>query len=121
MSMFYNSSHQPAKSIKEAKCQNKYSSKAYFKSFQVKFQRREAYAQELPHYGLKKRTAGEIDGVTSNGTHSNILKTPKVLKQNQMENRHPESHGHSSDDVVALAASNPITANASVNHKKLLL
>ncbi|KAI5406603.1 hypothetical protein KIW84_053082 [Lathyrus oleraceus] len=47
------SSHQPTKSIKEAKCQNKYSSKAYFKSFQVKFQRRKAYAQELPYYGLK--------------------------------------------------------------------
>ncbi|KAI5435372.1 hypothetical protein KIW84_021977 [Lathyrus oleraceus] len=45
--------NQPTKSIKEAKCQNKYSSKAYFKSFQVKFQRREAYAQELPYYGLK--------------------------------------------------------------------
>ncbi|KAI5416546.1 acyl-CoA-binding domain-containing protein 5 isoform X2 [Lathyrus oleraceus] len=69
------------------------------------------------HALSRKRTAGEVDGVTSNGTHSNILKTPKVLKQNQMENRHPESLGHSSDAVVALAASNPITANASVNHK----
>lgn len=49
-----------------------------------------------------------------------VLNTPKVLKQNQMENQRPESLGHSSDVVIALAASNPIAANASVNHKKLL-
>lgn len=66
------------------------------------------------HAFNRKRTAGEIDGVISNGTHSNKLKTHKV---NQMENRHSESLYHSSEAVVALAARNPMTANASVNHK----
>jgi hypothetical protein len=71
------------------------------------------------NYQSRKRTAGEIDGVISNGTHSNKLKTHKV---NQMENRHSESLYHSSEAVVALAARNPMTANASVNHKvKLFL
>ncbi|KAI5443975.1 hypothetical protein KIW84_012562 [Lathyrus oleraceus] len=35
MAMFYNSSHQPTKSIKEAKCQNKYSSKTSRAPFTV--------------------------------------------------------------------------------------
>ena len=35
MSMFYNLSHQPTKSIKEAKCQNKYSSKTSRAPFTV--------------------------------------------------------------------------------------
>ncbi|MCI08074.1 RING finger protein B-like, partial [Trifolium medium] len=65
------------------------------------------------HVINRKRTAGEIDGVISNGAHSNI----KTAKVNPMENRHPESLQHSSEAVVALAASNPITANAAVNHK----
>lgn len=70
--------------------------------------------REMLNYQSRKRTAGEIDGVISNGTHSNKLKTHKV---NQMENRHSESLYHSSEAVVALAARNPMTANASVNHK----
>ncbi|PNY11087.1 RING finger protein B-like [Trifolium pratense] len=69
------------------------------------------------HVINRKRTAGEIDGVISNGAHSNI----KTAKVNPMENRHPEPLQHSSEAVVALAASNPITANAAVNHKRLIL
>lgn len=71
----------------------------------------------------RKRTAGEIDGVISNGTHPNKLRTPKVLKENQMENRQAvcgdssESHEHSSEAVGALTSSNPITANASDTHE----
>jgi hypothetical protein len=65
------------------------------------------------NYQCRKRTAGEIDGVISNGAHSNI----KTAKVNPMENRNSESLQHSSEAVVALAASNPITANAAVNHK----
>ncbi|XP_027192931.1 uncharacterized protein [Cicer arietinum] len=74
-------------------------------------------------YQSRKRTAGEVDGVITNGTHSDNLKTPKVLKQNQMENREAvhgdssESQKHCSEAVVAVAASNPITANASDTHK----
>ncbi|KAK2411441.1 Galactose oxidase/kelch repeat superfamily protein [Trifolium repens] len=65
------------------------------------------------HVINRKRTAGEIDGIISNGAHSNI----KTAKVNPMENRNSESLQHSSEAVVALAASNPITANAAVNHK----
>ncbi|KAJ1388557.1 Kelch-type beta propeller [Sesbania bispinosa] len=70
-----------------------------------------------------KRTAGEIDSIISNGIHTNKLKTPKVLKQNQMENKpavhgdSSESHEHHSEAVAALTSSNPTTENASDTHK----
>ena len=71
----------------------------------------------------RKRTVGEIDSVVSNGIHSNQLKTPKVVKQNQMENREAsrgdssESHEHRTESIAVLMSSNPMTANPSDTHK----
>ncbi|XP_068464561.1 acyl-CoA-binding domain-containing protein 5 isoform X2 [Phaseolus vulgaris] len=71
----------------------------------------------------RKRTLGEIDGVVSNGTHSNQLKTPKLPKQNQMENQEAfcgdssESHEHRTEPIPVVMSSNPMTADASDTHK----
>ncbi|XP_029129318.1 kelch domain-containing protein 3 isoform X2 [Cajanus cajan] len=75
------------------------------------------------HTSSRKRTAGEIDNVVSNGMHPNQLRTPKVLKQNQMENREAfrgdssESHEHRTESVAVLMATDPTTANVSDIHK----
>ncbi|XP_061364937.1 tip elongation aberrant protein 1-like [Gastrolobium bilobum] len=75
------------------------------------------------HTSSRKRTAGEIDGVISNGIHPNKLKTPKVIKQNEMENRQvvpgdsTESHENRIEAVSALISSDRTTANASATHK----
>jgi len=71
----------------------------------------------------RKRTLGEIDGVVSNGAHSNQLKTPKLPKQNQMENQEAfcgdssESHEHRTEPIPVVMSSNPMTADASDTHK----
>ncbi|KAK7330276.1 hypothetical protein VNO77_24466 [Canavalia gladiata] len=75
------------------------------------------------HTPSGKRTAGEIDSVRSNGLHPTKLKTPKVLKQNQVENREAvhgdssESHEHRTESVAVLMSSNPTTTNAFDTHK----
>ncbi|KAG5153579.1 hypothetical protein AAZX31_05G019100 [Glycine max] len=75
------------------------------------------------HTCSRKRTVGEIDSVVSNGIHSNQLKTPKVVKQNQMENREAsrgdcsECHEHRTESIAVLMSSNPMTANPSDTHK----
>lgn len=71
----------------------------------------------------RKRTLSEIDSVVLNGIHSNQLKTPKVLKQNQMENQEAfygdssESHEHRTESIAVVMSSNPVTADASDTHK----
>ena len=71
----------------------------------------------------RKRTVGEIDSVVSNGIHPNQFKTPKVVKQNQMENREAsrgdcsECHEHRTESIAVLMSSNPMTANPSDTHK----
>ncbi|KAH1201500.1 Rab9 effector protein with kelch motifs [Glycine max] len=75
------------------------------------------------HTCSRKRTVGEIDSVVSNGIHPNQFKTPKVVKQNQMENREAsrgdssESHEHRTESIAVLMSSNPMTANPSDTHK----
>src|ERR1044072_8552137 len=70
-----------------------------------------------------KRNASEIDGVISNGSHPSVFKTPKVLKQNQMEYRQSvlgdssESHEHRSGAVAAPTSNNPIIATAADTYK----
>jgi len=75
------------------------------------------------HTSRGKRTVGEIDSVVSNGILPNQLKTPKVLKQNQMENQEAfrgdnlESREHRTKSIAVLMSSNPVTANASYAHE----
>ncbi|BAT76508.1 hypothetical protein VIGAN_01452500 [Vigna angularis var. angularis] len=75
------------------------------------------------HTPSRKRTLSEIDSVVLNGIHSNQLKTPKVLKQNQMENQEAfcgdssESHEHRTESIAVVMSSNPVTADASDTHK----
>ncbi|RDX97342.1 Kelch domain-containing protein 3, partial [Mucuna pruriens] len=75
------------------------------------------------HTSSRKRSAGEIDSVVSNGIHPNQFKTPKALKPNHMENREAfrgdssESHEHRTESVAVLMSSNPVTANASDTQK----
>ncbi|XP_027331059.1 tip elongation aberrant protein 1 isoform X2 [Abrus precatorius] len=66
----------------------------------------------------RKRTGGEHDSA-----NSDKFKTPKLVKQNQMENReavrgdYSESHEQRTDSVAALMSSTPTTANTSDTHK----
>lgn len=69
----------------------------------------------------RKRTAGEIGSIISNGTHPDKFKTPKVLKQDEIKNSQAvhgdssESHEHHTEAVTTLLSSNP--TDASVIHK----